>query len=242
MARLALGSDEVPATVLGALRGRVEGVPLLVEEMLSAYLAAGGRASVGAEWRLSRRVADGLPASYRDLVRGRLATLDDWSRRVVFAGAVLGRTFDWRLLRRIAPGRGRPGPSGASGGNPGAAYPGLPGEWCNHAAALRVQAADRLGASRLLLESARRAFARGALETAESSLLRALELVEGDYMAWLGPAELLVAVWSAAGKTDRLVDLARSLPAFFGRYRTGSRAALVPGRWATRNIQHEVEL
>jgi predicted ATPase len=102
MARLALGSDEVPATVLAALRGRAEGVPFLVEEMLGAYLAAGGRASAGAEWRLSRRVADGLPASYRDLVRGRLATLDDWSRRVVFAGAVLGRTFDWRLLRRIA--------------------------------------------------------------------------------------------------------------------------------------------
>jgi len=41
MARLALGSDEVPAWVLGALRGRAEGVPFLVEEMLGAYMAVG---------------------------------------------------------------------------------------------------------------------------------------------------------------------------------------------------------
>jgi DNA-binding CsgD family transcriptional regulator len=209
-------------------------------------------------------VADDLPASYRDLVRARLASLDDSSRRVVFAGAVLGRTFDWNLLGRIA----RVGDADVlpalhaatraqlitspRGGDLSSfafrhalaresvlaellpleiaelaqtaaetledAYPGLPGEWCNRAAALRVQAGDGLGASRLLLESARRAFALGALATAESSLLRALDLVEGDYMAWLGPAELLVAVWTAAGKTDRLVDLARSLPEFFGRY------------------------
>jgi DNA-binding CsgD family transcriptional regulator len=264
MARLSLGSDEVPASVLGALGGRAEGVPFLVEEMLGAYVAAGRRAALGAEWRLSRQVADDLPASYRDLVRTRLATLDASSRRVLLAGAVLGRTFDWRLLGRIA-GVGDadvlPALRAATqaqlitsprGGDLSSfafrhalaresvlaellppeiaelaqtaaetledAYPGLPGEWCNRAAALRVQAGDRLGASRLLLESARRAYAHGALATAESSLLRALDLVAGDYMAWLGPAELLVAVWSAAGKTDRLVDLARSLPEFFGRY------------------------
>jgi DNA-binding CsgD family transcriptional regulator len=264
MARLALGSDEVPASVLGALGGRAEGVPFLVEELLGAFVAAGGEAALGAEWRLSRRVADDLPASYRDLVRTRLATLDDSSRRVVFAGAVLGRTFDWRLLGRIArvgDAEVLPALRAATraqlltsprGGDLWSfafrhalaresllaellplevaelaqtaaetledAYPGLPGEWCNRAAALRVQAGDHLGASRLLLESARRAFSHGALATAESWLLRALHLVEGDYMAWLGPAELLVAVWSAAGKTDRLVDLARSLPEFFGRY------------------------
>jgi predicted ATPase len=100
MARLALGLDEVPAAVLGALDGRAEGVPFLVEEMLGAYVAADRPAALGAEWRLSRRVAEELPASYRDLVRTRLATLDDASRRVVFAGAVLGRTFDWRLLHQ----------------------------------------------------------------------------------------------------------------------------------------------
>jgi DNA-binding CsgD family transcriptional regulator len=264
MARLALGSDEVPAPVLGALGERAEGVPFLVEEMLGAYVAAGEAAALAGAWPLSHRVAEDLPASYRDLVRARLATLDHRSRRVVFAGAVLGRTFDWTLLGRIA----RVGDADVlpalraatkaqlitspRGGDLSSfafrhalaresvlaellplevaelaqtaaetledAYPGLPGEWCNRAAALCVQAGDRLGASRLLLESARRAYAHGALATAESSLLRALDLVEGDYMAWLGPAELLVAVWSAAGKTDRLVDLARSLPEFFGRY------------------------
>jgi DNA-binding CsgD family transcriptional regulator len=282
MARLALGSEEVPASVLGALHGRAEGVPFLVEEMLGAYVAAEEGAGFDAEWWLARRVADGLPASYRDLVRGRLASLDESARRVLFAGAVLGRTFDWSLLGRIAgvedpevlpslraateaqlvttPRGGElssfafrhalaresvlaellPAETAEIAQNAAAvledAYPGLPGDWCNRAAGLRVQAGDHLGASRLLLESARRAYAQGALATAESSLLRAIELVEGDYMAWLGPVELLVAVWSAAGKTDRLLDLARSVPQFFGRYLAHGPGVFSGGRVAQLHI------
>lgn len=54
-----------------------EGVPFLVEEML---------------------VAPGLPASFADGVRARLAELSEEDRRVLVAAAAFGRHFDWRLL------------------------------------------------------------------------------------------------------------------------------------------------
>jgi tetratricopeptide (TPR) repeat protein len=98
MARAALPAESVPTAVVAALRRRAEGVPFLVEEMLSAYLAAGGRPEGGADWWLAERVADALPPSLRELVRERLYTQDEPAREVVFAAAVLGRTFEWPLL------------------------------------------------------------------------------------------------------------------------------------------------
>jgi DNA-binding CsgD family transcriptional regulator len=101
MARLTLGAREVPAVLRTVLRDRASGVPFLVEEMLSAYVAAGGPEERRPEWWISRRIADALPPSYRAVVRERLEGLDDGARGVVEAGAVLGRSFDWRLLATI---------------------------------------------------------------------------------------------------------------------------------------------
>ncbi len=56
---------------------RAEGVPLLVEELLAS---------------------PGVPVSFLDAVRRRLALLPEPYRRVLGAAALLGRRFDWRLL------------------------------------------------------------------------------------------------------------------------------------------------
>lgn len=264
LARRALDVQAVPHGVAAALHRRAEGVPFLVEEMLTAYVAAGGTPDRNEEWWTSRRVADALPPSYRDLVRERLAHLDQTARRVVASAAVLGRTFDWRLLGRItglstdevldalrAASREQLVWGGVQGHSatfsfrhalaretlladllaPEVAdlalraaevmedvHPGLPGEWCEHAADLRVVAGDRLGASRLLQESGRRSFARGALATAEASLDRARELVADDHMAWVGVDELLLRVLGAAGKTERLIELGHAVLVAMRRY------------------------
>src|SRR5207249_398395 len=42
-----------------------------------------------------------LPSSFHELVATRLRALDTDARRIVRAGAILGRTFDWRLLAPI---------------------------------------------------------------------------------------------------------------------------------------------
>ncbi|MDE3205841.1 MAG: AAA family ATPase [Acidobacteriota bacterium] len=70
-------APQVSETVLERVRISAEGVPLLVEELLAS---------------------PGVPTSFADTVRQRLAQLPASHRRVVDAAAVLGRYFDWRLL------------------------------------------------------------------------------------------------------------------------------------------------
>lgn len=101
MARASLGVDTVPGAVVGAMRRRAEGVPFLIEEMLSAYVSAGGKPEGGAEWWLAGRVAGSLPPSFRDLVAERIALLNDAAREVLNAAAILGRAFEWPLVSVI---------------------------------------------------------------------------------------------------------------------------------------------
>ena len=101
MARASLNTVP-PAPLLRVLRERTEGVPFLVEEMLSAYVASGGPTDTGNRWwDASQRAALALPSSYRELIRGRLGSLDPADRSVVEAAALLGPSFDWTLLPTI---------------------------------------------------------------------------------------------------------------------------------------------
>jgi DNA-binding CsgD family transcriptional regulator len=87
-----LGRAHVPEELIEAITRRAEGVPFLVEELISSYINAGEDVDgLGA-----------LPATYRELVAERLHQLGDDERRVLTASAVLGRVFDWSLLGPIS--------------------------------------------------------------------------------------------------------------------------------------------
>jgi DNA-binding CsgD family transcriptional regulator len=87
MARRSLEMEAIPDTLLETLVDRAEGVPFVVEEMLTAYVAAGS--------------PETLPPTYRELVRSRMATLGDEAKQVLNAAATVGRRFDWQLLTAI---------------------------------------------------------------------------------------------------------------------------------------------
>jgi DNA-binding CsgD family transcriptional regulator len=84
MAKRSLALDAVSSTLREALVDRAEGVPFVVEEMLTAYVSAGS--------------PETLPPTYRDLVRSRMATLTADAKSVLDAAATIGRRFDWQLL------------------------------------------------------------------------------------------------------------------------------------------------
>ena len=94
-------------------------------------------------------------------------------------------------------------------------YPELPDEWCERAANLYEEGGFPIDAARLLQESARRALARSALQTAESALLHARNLVTSDWMMWMAIDELLLDVYSRSGKTEGLVDQGSKLIAVY---------------------------
>ncbi|HET7488864.1 MAG TPA: LuxR C-terminal-related transcriptional regulator [Acidimicrobiales bacterium] len=95
LAAACLGGDP-PEALLDDL-ARAEGIPLLVEELLSAYERRGTLAGGGGAWRFDAGAA-ALPASVEEGVDARLGALDDRDRRVVQAAALLGREFDADLL------------------------------------------------------------------------------------------------------------------------------------------------
>lgn len=251
MAMHGLGAPAIPVSLVDGVFERAEGVPFVVEEMLTAYVASGG----------DERAPATLPHTYRELVRTRLAAVDDATRDLLFAAAVLGRRFDWSLLSSItgsprevvleglraavhaklvtsdaAPGMEMPFgfrhalvrdavlaellPPELAELSARAAdaiedmYPGLPGAWCERIAELREAVGDRAAAARHLQEAAQRAFVRGALASAEAMLEHARMLVYEDRWHRIGIDRSLVEVLSAAGKIDRLREIAADAVAF----------------------------
>jgi DNA-binding CsgD family transcriptional regulator len=69
------------AETLRRVQAAAEGVPLLAEELLASA---------------------GLPESFTETVRERLAGFSDSQRSVIEAAAVLGRHFDWELLPEVS--------------------------------------------------------------------------------------------------------------------------------------------
>jgi DNA-binding CsgD family transcriptional regulator len=109
-----LGPAEVRAVVESCLGGRppeevvafvtehADGLPLLVEELLTGLGSVGALDPAG---RLRGPLTPAVPRTFAASVRQRLEDLDPGARTVVQAAAVLGRRFDWSLLPEVT---GRP--------------------------------------------------------------------------------------------------------------------------------------
>src|SRR4029077_2868822 len=65
------------ADVIARVQRLADGIPFLVEESLAA---------------------PGVPVSFAEAVRARLADMSEAERLVVHAAALFGRQFDWRML------------------------------------------------------------------------------------------------------------------------------------------------
>jgi len=96
-----LDSDTVSADVATVFGGRAEGNPFVLEEMLREALDRGEIFQTDAGWQ---RSLDSLvmPETVRETVLLRLGRLDHDETEVLRAAAVLGRTFDYRLLVEAA--------------------------------------------------------------------------------------------------------------------------------------------
>jgi tetratricopeptide (TPR) repeat protein len=108
------------------------------------------------------------------------------------------------------------------------AYPGLPGEWCQAAAALYLRAGDRAQAGRLFAEAGRRALAQGAANSAVNLLDQALELLSRNEDAHKRAdafASLLYAL-AEAGLVERAVTSAGELDRLASLLSTSARARL----------------
>ncbi len=88
---------EPPAGFAADLMGRTDGVPLLVEEMVQAHLAAGTLRAERGRFEWSGRDRRVVPRTELELARERMSALSADARLVVSAAAVLG-SFDGQAL------------------------------------------------------------------------------------------------------------------------------------------------
>jgi DNA-binding CsgD family transcriptional regulator len=100
MALECLGGSTLPAGVNDVL-ARADGLPFLVEELLSAAVDANGLIRRRDEWIVRSIASSVVPHSLADSVALRVRALDEADRDVPGAAAVLGRRFDLPLLRSM---------------------------------------------------------------------------------------------------------------------------------------------
>ena len=105
-----LGPDDVLGVVEACLAGRppdevvefvrahADGLPLLIEELLTGLGSVGALSPAG---RLLGPLTPAVPRTFAASVRQRVEDLDPVARAVVQAAAVLGRRFDWTLLPEV---------------------------------------------------------------------------------------------------------------------------------------------
>jgi DNA-binding CsgD family transcriptional regulator len=107
-----------------------------------------------------------------------------------------------------------------------ATFPGLPGEWCQAVASLRLAAGDRVPAGRLFAEAGRRALAQGAASSAVGLLDKAWELLTTDDAAGRADTlEYLIYALAESGLVERALEAASMLDEVGGLDR-GRRAQL----------------
>ena len=97
-----LNVDDVTVELAAVVDARAEGNPFALEEMLKEALDRGEISRTGSGWE--RRTLDALrmPETVREAVLLRVGRLDAGEIEVLRAAAVLGRTFDYRLLVEVA--------------------------------------------------------------------------------------------------------------------------------------------
>jgi class 3 adenylate cyclase/ABC-type lipoprotein export system ATPase subunit len=98
---LALLRPELDSRTREELVRQAEGNPLYLEELATA-LAETGLLERGRTWTITTDTSGSLPASLESLLLARVDLLPDSARRLVKTAAVVGRTFPFRVLERLA--------------------------------------------------------------------------------------------------------------------------------------------
>jgi predicted ATPase/class 3 adenylate cyclase len=97
-----LNLDYMPGEIEYAILSRAEGNPLFVEEMLRHFIEEGALIETGGAWRAALPVTvAGVPDTLQGMLTARIDRLDDATKRVLQAAAVIGRTFLRSVLVRV---------------------------------------------------------------------------------------------------------------------------------------------
>ncbi len=101
-----LGATDPPHHVVEFVIANSDGNPFHVEELLAGLVASDTLVFDGT-WTTPGELTPFVPTDIARSIKVRMAAVDDTARRVIQAGALLGRRFDWNLLPAVAEVDGR---------------------------------------------------------------------------------------------------------------------------------------
>lgn len=101
LAAAVLGDRALSADLATHVRGRAEGNPFFIEELLRYVEETGGLEEVAGEMRLRPGVAEKLPVTLAEVLLARLDHLEREVKSVAQVGSVIGRSFAVKLLARV---------------------------------------------------------------------------------------------------------------------------------------------
>lgn len=104
--------EDLPEKVRALILKKAEGNPFFVEEVIRSLLDAKLVVREGSHWRATREIANiQLPDTLAGVIGARLDRLDEESKRVAQTAAVIGREFEFDVLRDVS--EAKPGPDAA---------------------------------------------------------------------------------------------------------------------------------
>jgi TOMM system kinase/cyclase fusion protein len=103
MIEQASGGKTLPHEVVEQLVLRSDGIPLFVEELTRMVLSSMEAADVAAGKTATFARGVAIPATLQELLLARFDQLTGTGKEVAQLGSVLGRDFDYRLLKAVAP-------------------------------------------------------------------------------------------------------------------------------------------
>ena len=194
---------ELPATFARSLTRRVNLLDPAAKDLLSVAAVLGERFPLALLRTISGRTDRQLLGHLHGEIAAQLAQPDE-------------QTPDWyafrhRLIREALLSMLGPGELEAlarrSADAVAVVYPGLPGEWCQLAASLLVEAGDPAAAGRLFVDAGKRALDQGAVESAVALLDRAIELLPPtDISARAEATETVLYALAEAGRVEQARD------------------------------------
>ncbi|WP_133902519.1 ATP-binding protein [Actinophytocola oryzae] len=213
---------DVPATFARMVARRVEALDPRAQELLSVAAVLGHRFSLAVAQAVTGLPDRELLSHLHGELGAQLVVPDDQLRDWYAFQHQLVREA---LLSLLTPAeRARLAARAADAVD--ATYPGLPGEWCQAAATLRLAAGTPLAAGRLFAEAGERALAQGAANSAVGLLDKAWELLAGAEAAVRADTlEHLLYALAEAGLVERALTSASMLDEVGGLDR-GRRAQL----------------
>ena len=97
-----LGVQEFPSNIRDLIVEKSEGNPFFVEELIRSLIDTGQIVRENSHWRVRSRDAQvSLPNTLRGVLSARIDRLPEATKHVLQNAAVIGRSFDLRILKRL---------------------------------------------------------------------------------------------------------------------------------------------